>query len=518
VKDRSWRCVTALAAAAVLLAFLAWMLLLPQGEPPTVVLSDSVTVTASAFAGMACARTGLRSQGRLRRGWLLLGAGMLSWSLGELIWAYYEIVLGHAVPFPSLADIGYLGMVPLALLGTASLATVARGALRAVLDGLIISGSLLYVSWATVLGPTSGATGQSWLAGLVSLAHPIGDVVTASVVFVLLSQADPQRRTPLVLVGAGLLSLAVADSGFAYLVQSGEHSSGNLIDTAWVGGFLLVGLAALWATDRRVEPPRSRRMMRGQLVLPYVPLAVALVTAIVLYIVDGTVGLFLYVNGAVLVLLVVVRQLVMLRDNLVLNRRLAATVDDLRGREQQLRELAFHDQLTGLANRALFYDRVEHAITRQPRDRALLAVLYIDLDGFKPLNDSLGHAAGDAMLVAVGQRLQACVRRGDTVARLGGDEFAVLLEDVANKSDAAIMAARITDLLSAPLTIDGRQARVSASVGVALHEAGTGHVGELLRDADIAMYGAKLQGKGRYVVFEPRMRTGIAGAPVLRSR
>jgi len=511
--ERCWRCCTAAGAAAVMLTFALWMWFTPGSHQATLIFSDGVGIAVSALAAAACASAGLRSEGRLRRGWLLLGAGMLSWSIGETMWAYYEVVVGREVPFPSVADIGYLGMVPLTLVGVATLVTVERHALRAVLDGLIISGSLLYVGWATVLAPASAHSGQRWLEWIVSLAYPIGDIATASVVFILLSHVGRERRTPLVLVALGLLSLAVADSGFAYLVQSGAYSTGNLIDTAWIAGFLLVAVAALWATDRKPESPPSPRAIRMQLALPYVPLTIALMTSVIVHIVEGSVGSFLYINGIAVVLLVVIRQLITLRDNQVLTRRLEATVDELRGREEQLHELAFHDPLTGLANRALFHDRVEHAISREPRAKILLAVLYIDLDHFKLVNDNLGHAAGDALLVAVGERLLHCVRRGDTVARLGGDEFAVLLEDVGSRSDAITLAARITDLLATPLPLEGRQVPVSASIGVAIRETGSGHVGELLRDADIAMYGAKLQGKGRYVVFEPRMRTGIAGAP-----
>ena len=123
-----------------------------------------MAILVSALAGAACVITGVRAHGRLRRGWLLLGAGMVSWSIGESIWAYYEVFAGREVPFPSFADIGYLGMVPLALAGVAALITTQRHTLRAVLDGLIISGSILFLSWATVLGPMAGS--RAGLAGV----------------------------------------------------------------------------------------------------------------------------------------------------------------------------------------------------------------------------------------------------------------------------------------------------------------------------------------------------------------
>jgi diguanylate cyclase (GGDEF)-like protein len=509
---RCWRCLTGAGAAALTVLFGLWLLFGTGDAHLVVIVSDALAITVSMSAAATCTIAGLRSSGRLRRGWLLLGAGMLSWAIGELTWAYYEVIAGREVPFPSAADIGYLGMVPLSLLGVATLVTVERTAVRAVLDGLIISGSMLYVSVATVLGPTFETSAQGWQAWLIGLAYPVGDVVIASVVFILLSQAGRARRTPLVLVGVGLLSLAVADSGFAYLIQHDSYHSGHLIDVAWIAGFLLIALGGLWATERTATP--SIRPIRMQLALPYIPLTIALATSVAQRVLTGELGAFLYFNGIVVVLLVIVRQLVILRDNQLLTRRLASTIDELRTREEQLHELAFHDPLTGLANRALFQDRMEHAINR-PREQLNIGVLYIDLDEFKPVNDNLGHAAGDTLLIAVGQRLLGCVRRGDTVARLGGDEFAVLLEDVATESDAALLAGRIAEKLKTPLMIDEQQVRVSASIGVAVQDARSAHVGELLRDADIAMYGAKLQGKGRYLVFEAQMRTSITGAAAL---
>jgi hypothetical protein len=249
-RERWW---TAAGAAALVVGFFLWMWFQPGGAKVTLIVSDAVAITISSLAGVACLHAAHRSEGRPRRGWILLGAGMFSWSLGEAIWSSYEVVLGREVPFPSLADIGYLGMVPLALVGVATLVTVERklanerNAVRAILDGLIISGSLLYLSWATVLGPAYRISGQTRTDWIVSLAYPVSDVVIASIVFVLLSQADRRQRTPLTLIGVGLLALAVADSGFAYLVQSGDYNSGDLIDTAWIAGFALIVLAGLWA-------------------------------------------------------------------------------------------------------------------------------------------------------------------------------------------------------------------------------------------------------------------------------
>jgi diguanylate cyclase (GGDEF)-like protein/PAS domain S-box-containing protein len=172
--------------------------------------------------------------------------------------------------------------------------------------------------------------------------------------------------------------------------------------------------------------------------------------------------------------------------------------------EEQLRHQAFHDPLTGLANRALFTDRVQHALVVRSGDAA---VLFLDLDDFKAVNDGLGHLAGDALLRAVGVRLRASLSPTHTVARMGGDEFAILVEGT-NAADAALDAAeRVTGALQTPFDVDGREVFVTASVGIAVG----GDAEELLRCSDVAMYGAKASGKAQYVVYAPRMDEHLVG-------
>jgi len=172
--------------------------------------------------------------------------------------------------------------------------------------------------------------------------------------------------------------------------------------------------------------------------------------------------------------------------------------------EEQLRRLAFHDPLTLLANRALFRDRVEHALAVSKRSDRGVAMLFIDLDNFKAVNDSFGHSEGDRVLSASAQRLIQCTRSGDTVARLGGDEFAVLLENLTSQDPVVEIAGRIVAALQEPFPFLGSDLRISASIGVAFATPDDG-VEELLRNADVAMYSAKSQGKGRFAIFVAEM-------------
>jgi diguanylate cyclase (GGDEF)-like protein/PAS domain S-box-containing protein len=181
--------------------------------------------------------------------------------------------------------------------------------------------------------------------------------------------------------------------------------------------------------------------------------------------------------------------------------------------ESQLTHQAFHDSLTGLANRALFRNRIEHALHRQRRQRQPLAVLLFDLDGFKTINDSLGHAFGDALLASVSDRLSALLRPSDTACRLGGDEFAVLVEDLVDVLDATVVAGRLLEGLAAPFVVDGKEVVVGASVGIALcpplAPATSFTPDDLLRNADVAMYTAKARGRGRCEVFKPSMHQAM---------
>jgi diguanylate cyclase (GGDEF)-like protein/PAS domain S-box-containing protein len=172
--------------------------------------------------------------------------------------------------------------------------------------------------------------------------------------------------------------------------------------------------------------------------------------------------------------------------------------------ERQLAHQAFHDPLTGLPNRLLFRDRLEHALARRAEHAGSIAVLFLDLDEFKVVNDTLGHEAGDRLLVAVADRLRRCLREHDTLARLGGDEFTVLLEDLPDPKMAGVLAERVTEILRTPFHLDDREIVVTASVGIAVPTIGA-HADEVLRLADVAMYEAKHRGRDRVAVFDVGM-------------
>jgi diguanylate cyclase (GGDEF)-like protein/PAS domain S-box-containing protein len=187
---------------------------------------------------------------------------------------------------------------------------------------------------------------------------------------------------------------------------------------------------------------------------------------------------------------------------LVVNQR---DITERKTLEEKLRYQASHDVLTGLPNRALFSDRLEHALGRRERTGETLVVMLLDLDDFKSVNDTLGHHAGDNLLVNVAESLRTATRPGDTVCRLGGDEFAVLLESLPDRAAGEIVAPRIIDCFSNALRSAQRNTSVGASIGIAFSMTGATDAAELLRNADIAMYAAKASGKGSHQIYESDM-------------
>lgn len=453
---------------------------------------------AAALGAAACLWRAARCTGRRRWSWRLIAAGLLSWAAGELVWSYYELVARRETPFPSVADLGYLLFPALALPGLLlrpSAALQGQGRFRAVLDGAMVAGSLFSLSWATALGEVYRTGAQNTFALAVGLAYPASDLVIITVATLIAAYARERQGLPLLV--AGFTMMAVADSGFSYLTATGRYQTGSLVDVAWFAAFLLIGLSALLTPSvpgrgRPQEVDAGRVDIAFYVGFPYLLALIGAVATCVSFhrATAPTVTLFVE-GGAVAALLV--RQLLTVLDN----RRLAA---DVLAQQAELRFRAFHDVLTGLANRALFQDRLAHALELHQRDQRAVSLLFCDLDDFKSVNDSLGHDAGDALLQQVSARLTQVVRPGDTVARLGGDEFAVLLE---GPVDADVLAASVLAELGKPMEIAGRTITVRASVGTAAvrPDDRTPGTSELLKRADVAMYAAKRAGKGTARAF-----------------
>ncbi|MCU1594983.1 MAG: hypothetical protein JWO12_2375 [Frankiales bacterium] len=481
---------------ALVAAVLAYACALGLGQGQWVVQVDDLGACVAALAACAAAAVRARTRtGRTQLSWALVSASFGSAALGELLWTWYELVLGQETPYPSPADAFYLVFPVLALIGMLlrpSSAFAGQGRARAVLDGLLISGSLFVLGWVSSLGAVFADTSSSTLQLAVSLAYPIGDLLVLTTVMILLARNG--RSTELCLLAGSLAVLALSDSAYTYLTSLGTYSTGNLLDVGYLAGYLLAAEAALVDTRDR-EDREDREASWAVVLLPYVPLAAAVAVLgwhLGSVLLDPALAV-----GSSLVVLVVIRQALTVVDNRILVARVLES-------QAQLRYAAFHDGLTSLANRALFQDRLSHAVELHQRHLRPVSVLMIDLDDFKSVNDSLGHAAGDELLITVADRLRSVTRAADTVARLGGDEFAIVREE---DDDPIDLADQVLLALSRPLVLQGRVLRMQASIGVTLLNADAAplEASDLLRRADLAMYAAKQAGKGCAASYEEGM-------------
>lgn len=655
------------------------------------IMGDFGLTAAAGAAAVSCLLYGRSPRVRFRPAWLLFALSSAMAALGNAVWGWYEVVLQQPVPSPSCADLFFLCFAPPSIVGLLVLAkrpVTKAGWICLGLDAWLIGGSLLTLSWSLALAQAAKFDGPSVAHTALSLAYPLLDIALVSMVLALHFRRSPGNRTAVNTAIGGLALTVMCDALFTSPLLHSSYHSGQLLDAGWFAGSLVLAYAP-WAsprrpgrrdadrqgTDRTVPDghtrvvhehlPRRRggiqhvpapalapapggdhsrypagRPLTGSLaaLTPY--LAAAVCTLGILYnVLNGrSPDHVVLITAGCVVLALVVRQGIMLLDNITLTQELAQkenhfrslvqgssdvimiaapdgvlryvspaaagvygrTAEELVGSElaqlihpedlggvvhevrrflaanpleepttriecrfrsgdggwlnvestinrhhgglifnsrdvtdrvrlqAQLQHNAEHDPLTDLPNRALFTKRVQQALSgRRASDRGAhlrgTAVLFIDLDGFKAVNDTIGHQAGDELLVQAGRRLHDAVRHGDTASRLGGDEFAALIVGDGTRDRSARerhileLADRLRTTLSQPYAIDGNDVRVNASIGVAFAEQGLG-AGELLRNADLAMYRAKSAGKGRVELYKPQMQQDVVRKAELATR
>jgi diguanylate cyclase (GGDEF)-like protein len=442
------------------------------------------------------------------RSWALIAAGLVALSAGDVV---YSILFLNAeeVPYPSVADAAYvLGYVFLAF-GIHGLARgrMAGGDRLPMIDGAILASGAASIFWLAIIRPAIHGS-VDVLAATISLAYPCLDLVLLGLAFRVLLSSGARPRYLEIFV-AGLALYFAADVIYAMAVLEGTYSNVHPVDLLWIVGVTLWGAAALHPSTREPVATVEGRssLSRSRLAL----LAVAAMLAPAILAVRAIGGgadeeLGLIVGWTLLFGLVLIR--------------LATTVDDLavsllqRHRLQEdLTYQAHHDPLTRLANRILFEERLASAMSLHPETTGLI---FIDLDDFKAINDTLGHASGDELLQILAVRIQRELRSSDLAARLGGDEFAILVADPRDETTARLVAERILGALRAPVTLAGRHLQMRASAGVAIGRAGATPM-DLMRDADIAMYQAKLHGKDQAETYEPHMHSQVVRAYELRT-
>ncbi len=471
-------------------------------------LGQDIVYVAVGLSGVIAVLVGVRLNQPTRRApWLLMAAGQLTWVVGDAVDSWFQDV-EHVTRYPSLADAFYLAAYP--VLGWSLILLIRRRRsgrdVAGLLDSAIVTAGLGVLSWVLLAHPTMLESQQSLAASAVGVAYPVADILLIGLLVRLVT--TPGGRTPsfrLLLTAVSLLVLGDTASDLVNLVSS----SATTFDFLWLGSYVLWGAAALHPSMRSMsdsEPVTEQGFSRRRLVaLTFATLTAPATFAVQLLFAHSVDGWAIVAGSVVLFLLVVGRM------NFAIDQIVASNRD----RDRLQTDLAYqasHDALTELPNRAHAIDLIQGTLHRAQRSGALIGLLFVDLDGFKNVNDTFGHAAGDGVLREVASRMQDLVRGGDVTARLGGDEFVVLLEPLDSEHDAVDIAHRLIAAISRPIVGIGGGASlgVGASVGISFNLDAHTDADRLLGEADAAAYRAKRSGRGRVEVFDDALRRTLS--------
>jgi diguanylate cyclase (GGDEF)-like protein len=412
-----------------------------------------------------------------RTAYLLLGLAATGFTGGNLVYVFHVQFL-DPLPYPSLADVGYLSTYPLLLSAIAVLAYPELRALSrsALLDGALGALSCAAVGSVLVVEPALGSLQGSVLAHVVGAAYPVLDLTLVAVIVGIVTLKGGRPDATWLWLAAGVVTFAVADTVYLHRVAHNSYTVGTGLDALWAVGLTLIAVAA---TLPYRQTPRRTEQARNGLWVPNI---------------FSVFGIVILVYGSVTSdRLPIYAVILTLATLLTAVQRTAVGVSALRLLAVSQRE-ARTDELTQLSNRRHFDEQAQRILAdRGPGER--LAMVMVDLDEFKAINDTFGHHAGDELLRQIGPRLHGQLRPGDLLARLGGDEFALLLRDC-DRATALVVAQRMVAAIAEPFLIEGETQSAAASIGIALCPEDGVDMAVLLQRADAAMFDAKSHSGG----------------------
>jgi diguanylate cyclase (GGDEF)-like protein len=436
---------------------------------------------------------------------LFMGLGLVAYLAGTSQWDYFTVI-AHQSPFPSSADFAYLSIIPcfltaILLLPTAHTRGWARW--RLVLDGVLITACAAILAWYFILGPTIlASSAESLVKVIVGAVYPLqGILLLVCILAIWMRTTKVHGSEALLLISCGMVAYMVGDIVFDFQILHNIYQDGTLLDATWPSGLLMLSLGVLrlrrkLGADRASEDSRQNVVVLWHLLVSYLVLVplIGLDLAVWWTGQADMLAVGVYVGTGLVFLVLLLRQLMAMFELRFTDTQNGQLIQDLE-------MLARTDGLTGLANRRHFGDVVQQTLRVSRSEAQPLALLLLDLDRFKLVNDTLGHGVGDELLVQVADRLKTAVRQTDTVARLGGDEFAVLLPG-ANPNAALRVATSIHAALLKPFPVAGRSIWVAASIGITCFPDHGYDQDTLLQRADVCMYEAKRKGRGTMLCHE----------------
>lgn len=499
------------------LFFYCWIYLFQQAPSALAIGGNLITTIGVTIAILFTVVTTVRCKGNQRYFWFLLALGNFSYLISIIIWDYYVAILNVEIPFPGWIEIFMYMQVLLFIIAIAFKFFERKHASKAVkfvLDSVIVMAVVTTIVWNYIIGPLFSQS-VSDLYLIASVGYSIGDLVLLFGAISLFLSTSMFPKKVIQFISFGLVVQSLGDLGYAFTkLTSSYATSGNYLYPLWTLSLMTVAFSGLiYSTQDHVSLETDaildyQRTDKLRLLLPYISI-VLLLTIIVA---TGQENNSLLIGFAITILLMIARQVFTLFENqsllrqfYELNRNLEDKVTD-RTREltvintelsqanHTLSYRSYHDSLTGLPNRASMNQIISNLISHHRK----FALLFLDLDSFKNINDSLGHSMGDILLKKIGQHLQFVVRSNDIVARLGGDEFMIILKEMKDREIVAGIAQQIIDSFRTCIKLNDYDLIVSTSIGIALYPDDGEDIEILVKNSDIAMYEAKKQGRNRY--------------------
>jgi diguanylate cyclase len=459
--------------------------------------------------------------------WLLISFGCFSCAIAEGIWDYYENILKVEAPFPGFPDLFYMLQVVFYLLAFLFKIWYKRETLllvKFIFDTCIIMIVAISFSWYFIIHDILSQHGSA-LYIFVSLGYPVGDLILilAAVSFYIGSEYFFSPKV-LYLIFGSLIIQVYADSAYLYLAAKSLYISGGPYDPLWALAVLVMGIAGTYSLSAENEKKQEeitkeknkyfiKAYFSFRLLFPYLNVIILFLVIIIQRKEFNSLIIGLFFS----IFLVIIRQIFTLLDNQTLLTKYQTITEELSNKNQQLinavqkmKHMAYHDVLSGLPNRRLFLEQLTNAIAEAKQNSYKLAVIFIDLDRFKNINDTLGHDIGDLLLKQVSKQISRSLGNKDTVSRQGGDEFTILLSEIPNELEIIALIKQIQSFVGKSIRIKEHELHVSMSMGIAVYPRDGSGPEELMKHADMAMYSAKEQGGNTFRFYSTKMNENIA--------